>query len=72
MNRIIEANFLPSPVEEAKEKPRILIIDDNRDFTYSAKLGLERTGRYFVWEENEPAVAAASGAASVRVWQITS
>ena len=33
----MEADFLPSPVEEAKEKPRILIIDNNRDFTYSAK-----------------------------------
>src|SRR6476620_9334109 len=57
MNRIIEANFLPAPVEETKEKPRILVIDDNRDFTCSAKLGLERTGRYTVWEENEPARA---------------
>ena len=57
MNRTIEADFLPPPVEEAKEKPRILIIDNNRDFTYSAKLGLERTGRYSVWEENDPAKA---------------
>ena len=57
MSRTIEANFLLSPVEEAKEKPRILIIDNNRDFTYSAKLALERTGRYSVWEENEPARA---------------
>lgn len=57
MSRTIEADFLLSPVEEAKEKPRILIIDDNRDFTYSAKLGLERTGLYSVWEENEPARA---------------
>ena len=57
MNRIIEANFLPATVEEAEEKPRILIIDDNRDFTYSAKVALERTGRYSVWEENEPARA---------------
>jgi CheY-like chemotaxis protein len=57
MNRIIEANFLPAPVEEAKEKPHILIIDNNPDFTYSAKLALERTGRYSVWEENEPARA---------------
>jgi CheY-like chemotaxis protein len=57
MSRIIEADFLPSPVEEPKEKPRILIVDDNRDFTYSAKVALERTGRYFVWEENEPARA---------------
>ena len=57
MNRIIEANFLPPPVEEAEEKARVLIIDDSRDFTYSAKLGLERTGRYSVWEENDPAKA---------------
>ena len=57
MNRTIEADFLPPPVEEGKEKPLILIIDNNRDFTYSAKLGLERTGRYSVWEENEPARA---------------
>ncbi|PYK82213.1 MAG: response regulator [Verrucomicrobia bacterium] len=35
----------------------MLIIDNNRDFTLSAKLGLERTGRYFVWEENKPARA---------------
>jgi CheY-like chemotaxis protein len=57
MNRSVEADFLPSQIEEAKEKPRILIIDDNRDFTYCAKLGLERTGLYSVWEENEPARA---------------
>jgi len=57
MNRIIEANFLPTSVEEAKERPRILIIDDNRDFTHSGKLALERTGRYSIWEENEPARA---------------
>ena len=57
MNRIIEANFFPQAFEAIKEKPRILIIEDNRDFTYSAKLALERTGRYSVWEENEPARA---------------
>ena len=57
MNRIIEANFLPPPVEEAEEKTGILIIDDSRDFTYSAKRGLERTGRYSVWEENDPVKA---------------
>ena len=56
MNRIIEADLLPPPVEET-EKPLILIIDNNRDFTLSAKLGLERTGRYSVWEENEPVTA---------------
>src|SRR3979411_2897905 len=57
MNRIIKADFLPQASETIKEKPRILIIDNNRDFTYSAKAALERTGRYSVWEENEPAKA---------------
>ena len=38
MNRITEADFLPSPVEEAKEKPRILVIDDNRKIIDSGKL----------------------------------
>src|SRR5438552_16837686 len=57
MNRIIEANFLPPQVEEAEEKARILIIDDSRDFTYSAKRALERTRSYSVWEENDPAKA---------------
>ena len=57
MSRTIEADFLPAPVEEAKEKPRILVIDNNRDFTYSAKVALERTGLYSVWEENKPARA---------------
>jgi CheY-like chemotaxis protein len=57
MDRTIEANFFPQASEQTKEKPRILIIDNNRDFTYSARLGLERTGRYSVWEENEPARA---------------
>ena len=36
----IEVDFLPQAFDEAKEKPRILIIDNNRDFTLSAKLGL--------------------------------
>ena len=57
MSRTIEVDFLPASVEEAKEKPRILIIDNSRDFTHSAKLALERTGRYSVWEENQPARA---------------
>ena len=53
MNRTIKANFFPEVVEPIKEKPCILIIDNNRDFTRSAKLALERTGRYFVCEEND-------------------
>jgi CheY-like chemotaxis protein len=57
MNRTIEVDFIAQAFDEAKEKPRILIIDNNRDFTHSSKLALERTGRYSVWEENEPARA---------------
>jgi CheY-like chemotaxis protein len=57
MNRIIEANFFLPAFAAIKEKPRILIIDNNRDLTLSAKVGLERTGRYSVSEENEPARA---------------
>jgi len=57
MNRIIEANFFLPVFEAIKEKPCILIVDNNRDFTLSAKVGLERTGRYSVSEENEPARA---------------
>jgi CheY-like chemotaxis protein len=53
MSRIIEANFFPQVFETLKEKPCILIIDNNSDFTHSAKLALERTGRYFVCEEND-------------------
>ncbi len=37
MKRIIEANLLPASVEEVEERPRILIIDNSRHFTHSAK-----------------------------------
>ena len=57
MNRIIEGNFFLPAFAAIKDKPRILIIDNNRDFTLAAKVGLERTGRYSVSEENEPARA---------------
>ena len=57
MNRTIEANVFPEVVEPPKEKPCILIIDNNRDFTHSAKLVLEMTGRYFVCEENDASKA---------------
>jgi CheY-like chemotaxis protein len=53
MNRTVEVNFFPQIVESIKEKACILIIDNNRDFAHSAKLALERTGRYFVYEEND-------------------
>ena len=57
MNRTVEANFLPQVVEPIREKACILIIDNNPDFTHSAKVALERTGRYFVYEENDPSKA---------------
>ena len=57
MNRTIEANFFPQVLEPINEKPCILIIDNNHDFTHAAKLALERTGRYFVGEENDPSKA---------------
>ena len=57
MNRTVEATFFPQVVESIKEKASILIIDNNRDFAHSAKLALERTGRYFVYEENDASKA---------------
>ena len=57
MNRTVEANFLSQVLEPINEKACILIIDNDRDFTHSAKIALERTGRYFVGEENDPSKA---------------
>ena len=37
----------------AKEKRRILIVDDDREITRLVKILLERTGRYSVLEEND-------------------
>jgi CheY-like chemotaxis protein len=53
MNKVIEADFFPQAFESTKDKPCILIVDDNQDFTRSVKLALERTGRYFICEEND-------------------
>ena len=51
--KTIEADFFPWISELIKEKPRILLIDNDRDFTRSTRLALERTGKYFVCEEND-------------------
>jgi CheY-like chemotaxis protein len=51
--KTIEADFFSRISDAVKEKTRILIIDNNRDFTRSTKLALERTGHYFVGEEND-------------------
>ena len=53
MSRTIEANFFPQAFEAIKDKPCILIVDDNHDFTRAAKLALEKSGRYFIFEEND-------------------
>jgi CheY-like chemotaxis protein len=53
MSRTIEANFFPQVADPSKQRACVLIIDNNRDFTHSAKLALERTGRYLVCEEND-------------------
>jgi two-component system, OmpR family, response regulator len=57
MKRTIEADFLPRVLLPIMEKACILIIDNDRDFTHSAKVALERTGRYFVCEENDASSA---------------
>ena len=65
MNKIIEADFFPresdpesswsgSTAKRAvEEKRRILIVDNDRNSTHVVKILLERTGRYFVLEEND-------------------
>src|SRR5207247_11402883 len=65
MNKVIEADFFPreSNLESswrgstasstAKEKRRILIVDNDRDSTHLVKILLEKTGRYSVLEEND-------------------
>jgi len=53
MSTTIEADFFPQAIEAIKDKPCILIVDNNGDFTRSAKLALEKTGRYSVFEEND-------------------
>jgi CheY-like chemotaxis protein len=53
MSTTIEADFFPQAIEAIKDKPCILIVDNNRDFTRSAKLALEKTGSYSVFEEND-------------------
>ena len=56
-NRIVEADFLPWMGETPHEKPRILIVDKSRDFTYAIKLALEETGHSIVCEENDATIA---------------
>ena len=65
MNKVIEADFFPresnlefswrgsTASSTAKEKRRILIVDNDRDSTHLVKILLEKTGWYSVLEEND-------------------
>jgi CheY-like chemotaxis protein len=70
MNRVIEVDFLPRESERERFKlgltptvfgpddmRRILIVDNDRDCTHLVKVLLEKTGRYLVFEENDPTQA---------------
>jgi CheY-like chemotaxis protein len=62
---VVEVDFLPREANVAfsgpgaigrsltKERPRILIVDNDRDTTHLVKVLLERTGDYLVFEEND-------------------
>jgi len=62
MSRTIEVDFVPQAFERGQRKPRILMIDNRPRFTRAAKLALEKTGRYSVWEENEPSQGSPNSA----------
>ena len=64
MNKLVEAEFFPrnsgdqwhqahlSARSQIKQTRRILIVDNDPDSTHLVKILLERTGSYFVLEEN--------------------
>src|SRR4029450_7811723 len=62
MNKVIEVDFLPRETDVAfswldsinDSARRILIIDNDKNTTYLVKILLEKTGRYLVFEENQP------------------
>jgi CheY-like chemotaxis protein len=67
MNKVIEVDFLPreSEIEASQlgltstafginDMRRVLIVDNDRDSTHLVKVLLEKTGRYVVFEENDP------------------
>jgi DNA-binding response OmpR family regulator len=65
MNKVIEVDFLPRETEVAfswldsieDSARRILIVDNDKNTTHLVKILLEKTGRYLVFEENDPARA---------------
>ena len=62
MNKVIEVDFLPREPDVAfswldsigDSARRILIVDNDKNSTHLVKVLLEKTGRYLVFEENEP------------------
>jgi PleD family two-component response regulator len=62
MNKVIEVDFLPRETDVAfswldsisDSARRILIVDSDKNTTGLVKILLEKTGRYLVFEENEP------------------
>jgi CheY-like chemotaxis protein len=65
MNKVIEVDFLPRETEAAlswldsieDSAQRILIVDNDKNTTHLVKILLEKTGRYLVFEENDPSRA---------------
>ena len=65
MNKVIEVDFLPRETDVAfswlgsisDSARRILIVDNDKNITHLVKILLEKTGRYLVFEENDPARA---------------
>jgi CheY-like chemotaxis protein len=69
VNKLFEADFFPRaaaagspPLESvsgspAKDKRRILIVDDDANSTHLVKILLEKSGPYLVLEENDPTKA---------------
>jgi CheY-like chemotaxis protein len=62
MNKVIEVDFLPRETDVAFSwfdsisdfARRILIVDNDKNTTHLVKILLEKTGRYLVFEENDP------------------
>jgi PleD family two-component response regulator len=62
MNKVIEVDFLPRETDVAfawldsinDSARRILIVDNDKNTTHLVKILLEKTGRYLVFEANDP------------------
>ena len=65
MNKVIEVDFLPRETNVAfswldsisDSVRRVLIVDNDKNITHLVKILLEKTGRYLVFEENDPTKA---------------